>query len=61
MLPDKIERRKVKAGHWRVEGYTVIRSAPARWDAFLGDDLVRSFATLNDAMSWIADDYGMGF
>lgn len=54
-LPDNVEYRKVAAGHYRVEGYDVVRSRPTRWDVKRGSECVRSFSTFSEAVDWIVD------
>ena len=52
-----IEKRKVRAGHWRVEGFDVIRQQGNRWHIYLGGQLTHGGKrTLAAAIEWIVDD-----
>ena len=47
------ERRKISAGHWKVEGYDVVRATSGRWRISLADKLVHTAPTLSAATEWI--------
>jgi hypothetical protein len=54
--PDGMEIGRVKAGHWRIEGYDVERTQPRRWKVTKFGRWVATVPTLEEACYAIDDD-----